>query len=355
MTKIKFFPYHPDMELIARHENQLSPEYKIAEFSSFKEDKKAVGRLNSLLSAPDTDYDAVVLLDDYRDCIPDKYYAVMDDTIAAGKEIYIVPDMARRLELENYSGKYQILDCQPNLAKGIEFQLEQHKMYTSDVPILTVLGQGQNSGKFETQLFIKKVLEDMGYTPAVISSNPLGALFGCYTMPSFFYDNSLEFERRIIDFNHYIYKLSRLEIPDIIILGVPGGATPFTTSAYNQFGLFTHMVTSAVTSDLSVISTYYDYRQPIGDGEFSAMAENFRGRFGITLNAASVGSIGYEYSNDPRRYVIYDYLDDGYISRHPYDESKLGSKVFLLRENNERARDIVESMINSLTGNLNLV
>ena len=59
-------------------------EYKIAEFSSFKEDKKAVGRLNSLLSAPDTDYDAVVLLDDYRDCIPDKYYAVMDDAIAAG-------------------------------------------------------------------------------------------------------------------------------------------------------------------------------------------------------------------------------------------------------------------------------
>ncbi len=353
MKKIRFFPYHPDTETIIRYEKYLSCEYQVAEFTSFREDEEIINFLNNKLHNYSSQYDILILLDDYRDCLLDKYYEVMDTAIADNAEVFIVPDMIQRLDLTQYEGKYQLLDSQPNLEAGKNFQLENKKMYTADVPIITVLGQGRNSGKFETQLLLKNIIEEMGYTVTVVSSNPLAALYDCYTIPHFFFDDTYNYENKIIQFNHYLYMLSRIEKPDIIVLGIPGGTSRFAKSEYNQFGLFPLMATSAVTSDLSVLCTYYN--TPVSDEVLGAFQEKLKGRFGINLNAVSICDTAYEYGIGVSQDLEFRYLNREYIKRHPHSVNDMSSQAFFLRGTPDNAKKVVTNLINTLIDNLELV
>ncbi len=90
MTRAMIFPYHPDIEYLEELEGELE-NFAITGVYSFVEDKTVVDEVNRRLGC-DLDEaamldacDTVILLDNYRGCLTDKYFDVIEKAKKAGK------------------------------------------------------------------------------------------------------------------------------------------------------------------------------------------------------------------------------------------------------------------------------
>ncbi len=237
MKKIVVFPYHPDINILFEFNNLLK-DTMLCGVLSYYEDRHIVGPLNNALGiskVSDIDMiqncDALIIVDNYRNYKIDKYYEIFNIALKYNKDIYITPLAIEQLNLKQYTGKYHKLEFIPNGFNSIneEFSIRQKTndpyIYDIDIPIVAIMGQGKNCGKFHTQLLFSEILNKK-YAVASICTNALGILFGCYSIPSFLYSN-ISFQEKIIKFNYYIHRIKTEISPDIIVLGIPEGIFPF--------------------------------------------------------------------------------------------------------------------------------
>ena len=330
MKKIIFFPYHPDLKTVIKYKDALR-DYQIAGFLSYKEDANLIQPLNQALGLADISYeqllqdsDAIIILDNYRNYKVDKYYKVIEDALSRQKEVYIIPLAQSQLKLENYQGQYQLLERLPDALESIEAELKGRqgviRLYEIDIPVIGIIGQGINCDKFETQLLLKEVLEE-GYETTVVSSNALGALFGCYTMPSFFYSD-LSFQEKIIKFNHYIKEISKIETPDVMVLGIPEGVLPFEKHEFHHFAEYPLVVSSAVLIDMAILCTYY-LKEPIFEDGLKLLADFCQHKFNAPISAIAISKTAIEIPDADSEKIIFEYLDEQHLHKHYPDLKKL--------------------------------
>lgn len=145
-----------------------------------------------------------------------------------------------RKELEY---KYELLD-------------ENALLYKLDTPVIAVAGVGNNTQKFEIQLYLRNELLKLGYNVSQIGTRPYCELLGFHSFPTWMYDKTYTDYEKVIAFNHYIKAIETDEKPEVIILGIPEGIVPFNEKHSQGFGLKAYEVCRAVHPDHLIMALY---------------------------------------------------------------------------------------------------
>jgi peptide maturation system protein (TIGR04066 family) len=126
-------------------------------------------------------------------------------------------------------------------------------------PTTLILGQGPNSGKFETQMGLRKELLQRGFKISQIGTRPYCELFGFHSFPAFMLNKELDETEKIISFNHFIKNIEEEEKPDLIIVGIPGGIMPVVDKIHNNYGILHVEVASALEPDALIYNLYSNH------------------------------------------------------------------------------------------------
>ncbi len=351
MKKTMVFPYHPDMEILTEQVSGLK-DASIVGFASYQEDESVIRELNEKLGNSSNleemiqQCDRVLFLEDYRGCRKEKYYEVLEKAIAAGKEIVLVPQLKKELDLEPYGERCVFL--QKELMTGVKpSSLKEKEKYPVEIPVVAVMGLGKHCNKFENQILMKKMFEEKGYRVAWFSSNPLGVLFGGNTLPEFLFEESVPFEEKIFRLNHLMYGLSRDGAADVCIIGVPEGVSEFEKYEYHHFAEYALVIGNAVPVDSSVLCSYF-LRQPI-ESEIDNIIRHIYEKFGIPIDMVSIGNAGYQLLEEELD-VIYMFFKEKYIKEHYVKNEELSNFVVGIWEK-EKLRIAMEKILERLCSN----
>jgi peptide maturation system protein (TIGR04066 family) len=350
VKKIVFFPHHPDLITLIDH-NEYLKEYKIAGFISYKEDENIIHQLHQSLGLEHATYDqllqncdAVILIDNYRDYKTDKYYEVIQDAISYQKEVYVTPLAEKQLNLESYQGKYQLLELLPEGVETIEEEyrhMSESKLYDINVPIIGVIAQGKNCNKFENQLLLQEVVKEE-YETITITTNALGALFGCYTTPAFLYEDR-PFQEKIFKYNCFIHMISKLGKPDVIILGIPEGITPFRRQEFHHFAEYPLVISTAVPIDTAVLCTYF-IPEPVLEDGLKKLVEYCQIKFNIHVGAIAISQTAFDIADENER-IIFEFLSKTYLSKYYPDMKNYTLPLINMLDHKEAAAIIKKSLI----------
>lgn len=360
MKKIVCFPYHPDLITLVDHKDALR-DFQITGFISFKEDKSLIHLLNQTLGLEDLSYDqllhdcdTIIMLDNYREYETDKYYQMIEDAVSHQKEIFITPLAQSQLDLDSYQGQYQPLELLPDGMEAIEEEFRYRreiKIYEIDVPVIGVIGQGKNCDKFENQLLLKEVMEEE-YKTITVTTNALGVLFGCYTIPSFLYEDH-PFQEKIVKFNYYIRKISKLGNPDVILLGIPEGITPFERQEFHHFAEYPLIISSAVSVDVAILCTYYMRGLALESG-LIAFVEFCQNKFSVPVGAIAISRTAFEIPEEESEKIIFEYLDKPYLYQYYPDLKRINLPMINMLER-EEAVATIKMILRRLEENANVV
>jgi peptide maturation system protein (TIGR04066 family) len=360
MKKIVIFPYHHDLKTLVDYREMMKG-YQLGGFISFIEDNKEVDLLNKLIGVEYSSYeqlisscDALVLIDNYRDLICDKYYRLIEVAVSNKKEVLITPLAESQLDLNNYIGQFKLLEFLPENIADFEYEyknMTEDKVFEISTPIIGILGQGKNCAKFKVQLMMKKSLED-DYNAVVVCSNALGVLFGCYSMPGFLYENR-QFKEKILMFNHFIRNLARSANPDTIVIGIPEGILPFAKYEFHHFAEFPLVITNAVSLDLCVLCTYFLTGNEL-EFTLSKLGEFCKNKFLTSIDAFAISEVIYEATDEEAKCILYEYADDYFLGKYYPDLKSVNIPVLNLRNRNEAVR-LLKTVIATLADNAKLM
>lgn len=168
-------------------------------------------------------------------------------------------ELQKSLE-EKSSNKYPDLTLYPGNSIQLysDIDMTDKTIEKIPAPIILVLGAGERCCKFDVQLELRAALQKNKYTITQIGSKNYCEFLGFHSFPDFMMDYGKYPEQdKIIGFNKYIRQLYILENPDVIIIGVPGGAFPFDNYFHNDFGLINYSVSNAIVPDYVIYNSLY--------------------------------------------------------------------------------------------------
>lgn len=144
-------------------------------------------------------------------------------------------------------------------------ELKEKRLLKINAPILLICGISEYTNKFELQLKARKELLNRGYCVSQIGSKEYSSFFGIHNFPEFMFGNMADIEK-IYCFNSYIKQIENTEEPEIIIIGVPGGAMQFDENHPNGFGIINYLVSNSMIVDVTMLSlSYNDYDESFWD------------------------------------------------------------------------------------------
>lgn len=167
------------------------------------------------------------------------------------KKIYIDEQLLDNLKINNKTENIQI---NPDNIKAEGVQ--ESKKKEIDVPIITIMGMGENCDKFSLQVKIKKEIEQCGYKVLTISANILGEFLGMETLPLFLYSKEISFSEKIKFLNLWIYNKYMEVDPDVILIECPSGILKFSEYEDNFYGEIPMIISNAVEVDVGIVSLY---------------------------------------------------------------------------------------------------
>lgn len=144
-------------------------------------------------------------------------------------------------------------------------ELKENRLHKINAPILLVCGIAEYTNKFELQLKARKEFLNRGYCVSQIGSKEYSSFFGMHNFPEFMFDNIPDIEK-VYRFNSYIKQIENTEEPEIIIIGVPGGAMQYDADHPNGFGIINYLVSNSIIVDVTLLSlSYNDYDESFWD------------------------------------------------------------------------------------------
>lgn len=134
------------------------------------------------------------------------------------------------------------------------------KLHVIHTPIILISGLYTNIEGFEIEAFISSELKTK-YSIKQIGSARLGKILGMEEFPKFMLDTRYREKEKILLFNQYIKQIEEKEKPDMIVIGIPGGACAYSREVVCDFGMTFEEVANAVTVDIAIIALpYADYK-----------------------------------------------------------------------------------------------
>jgi len=168
------------------------------------------------------------------------------------KDIYIESELLGEFDFAGASVKINTLSKPSEIAP----QTTAEKIFDIDIPVISIMSFGVESGKFNLQLLVREFFIRSGYNVLQYGTKKISPLFGFNSLPDFIFEN-ISFSEKIIRLNHLIYKEAMAVNPDVIIIGAPGGIMPYNKYLNNYFGEIPLIIAKAFQIDINIISTYF--------------------------------------------------------------------------------------------------
>lgn len=261
MKKCMIFPLNDDTEIVVR---DAESDYQINALSSYYEDTKKLEKFQKTTSVfCSTDFDAclervdaVIFAENTMGRANRGYKERIEKVLSLEKTVYIEKNFFRKLNIPEVTGKICFIgeDAIPQIKRG-------RKLREIQVPIISLMGMGENSGKFKMLNIIHRYLKKQGYTPLTVCSNPLGKFVGMETLPEFLLLEDLSFQKKIEAFNEWLYQKQDEKGADLILLGYPGGILPFNELETNFYSEIPLILSNAVISDVGILTVYKSFNR----------------------------------------------------------------------------------------------
>lgn len=155
------------------------------------------------------------------------------------------------------------------------------KLVDIETPIVCVMGVGDNVQKMKLQVHLQSKLLEEGYKSILIGSDNVSLLMGQYAIPLYIINEKFSSVEKIKNFNKFIKNIEKIEKPDVIILGIPGGIMPFDKKHNFSFGIWAYEILSAVNPDVCLLSLFSGN---YNDEFYKTMKELCRYRFNVDLD-----------------------------------------------------------------------
>lgn len=258
MRKFMLFPFNEDTKILA---NNASEEYKITVLSSYKEDRKKLEEFQSKTEAVcSTEFDlflnevdAVIFAENIMGQKNRGYKDRIELAFEYKKDVFISKSLFRQLEIDKNSYVHFIEDeVKPKKKSG-------KKLKEISYPIISVMGVGENCGKFQLQTKIHNYIKNKGYAVLTVCSNPLGRFMGMEVLPYFLFSEKLSYIMKVEGFNEWLYQISKKRRIDLILLGYPGGILPFNELETNHYSEIPLLISNAILSDVGILTVYKSF------------------------------------------------------------------------------------------------
>lgn len=134
------------------------------------------------------------------------------------------------------------------------------EIYQFEVPIIGVMGNSEQTSKFELELMISERLRNLGYDVSLVASKAGFDMLDLYSFPQWMICPGMTELQKIVCFNHYIKSIETINQPDIIIIGIPGFMYPFSNRIHGDFGVLHFEISWAIEFDYIYFSLLFgDY------------------------------------------------------------------------------------------------
>lgn len=263
MEKLVLFPLNEDTEVLINNLRN-SEQYQTVAVSSYYEDKKRLELLqekNSFYCSTDFEKclgeaDAVVFAENTMEYDYEGYKERINQAQKSMKKIYISVELLEKLGLDIEKDNFNILQ-----EKSLLQDLGETKIKEIDIPIISIMGMGENCDKFNLQVKAKEVIEKKGYNVLAISSNVLGKFLGMEVLPGFLYSKNISYPEKIKYFNVWVYQLQKQKRADVILLGCPSGISEFEDYETNFYAEIPLIISKAISIDAGLLTLYANMGQ----------------------------------------------------------------------------------------------
>lgn len=271
MEKLVVFPLNNDTEILINglKESKL---YQIVAVSSYIEDKTRLElfqKKSSIYCSTEFEEclvraDAIIFAENTMGYSYDGYQKRVQIALDSGKKIYVGLGLLDKIQID--TDKVCIL--QENAAP---YEVVTSGKKEIDIPVISVMGLGENCDKFGLQVKIKKVIEKQGYRVLALCSNVLGCFLGMENFPSFLYSKFMSYPEKINALNQWIYEKVKQQEYDVILVGCPGGISEFEKYETNYYGELPLIISNALDVDVGFVTLYgyavldYTVLKSIGD------------------------------------------------------------------------------------------
>ena len=331
MTMTTVFPYTKDFDILVNH-LETSEKDKIM-LCSFKEDKDILDgiaqnqriKCSVDVSCSMTDSTRLLLLDNDLGYSLEKYYRMIDHANKNNIEILLSRKLAEKLNIRN---SVPVTILKKDLKSEKEVAKIADRLYDLPIPVVAIMGMGENCSKFETELMLKDALTGKDYKTTYISSNALGSIFGMYTYPDYIFNDAYTIKEKIIKLNHDIYNMIYSEKSDLLIISVPGGIMRRDTKK-NDFPEEATIISEALPISWTIINLYYT--DSITDQSLCDLDQYCNIRYGSEPLAFCLSRQGLYYDHTEERYDFLQYSNDYYLKHFP----KIKQSVINLINNNQ--------------------
>ncbi|OPA73274.1 hypothetical protein BVG16_29795 [Paenibacillus selenitireducens] len=225
-----------------------------------------------------------------------------------GKHIIYVPELE---PVFNHSGLegWECLELESSCTT------KSNELASIDVPVILIMGMGENCEKWDVQLKLCDSFRKEGYKISLISSNPLSRLMGYHTIPSCIDSTHLTFTQQVENINAFIKNIEQIESPDVIILGVPGGILKYSSAAPNGYGYLPFLVCNAVVPDITILSLYCGNYE---ETHLKEIKSTCLYRFGVNIDYYHISENVCLYNSEARQLEYYS-VDHTYLAENISD------------------------------------
>ena len=283
--------------------------------------------------------DTVLLCKPTLDVDASLYTNIIDS--AADLGIKIIYDKQLAALLKNKSQKdWECLESHEIV------EVDKHELLNIDIPVILVLGLGENCEKWDVQLGLRDFFLKKGYTVNLISNKPLLQLFGASVFPPIVDSTNYTFEQQVRGINSFIKSVELRGNLDLIIIDVPGAILKYNRHIPNGYGYAPFLISNAVVPDLSIISLYCGYYEK---EHIEEIKKSCLYRMGVNVNYFHLSSNVCQYNLEANRLEYFsigqDYVDE------LVEKNKANGAFFNVTDINKR-EEIFQQMLNELHNNI---
>ena len=174
-------------------------------------------------------------------------------------------------------------------------------------PVIYVMSSTENCNQFYIESAICAELRDRGYEALLISSRKESAAFGQYSIPNFMFNKDCSENEKVVALNYYIRYLEMKNNPEVIVIGVPGAAIPYSSNYSSDFGILAYEFSEAVKPDYTILSSPC---MPYDIGYYEGIEETIHSRLGVRIDTHSLSRFALDF-NDPSGKKSIGYLSVG--------------------------------------------
>lgn len=244
MKKLLIYPFTKEMCPLARYRNQLKEYELIAAIPAhgFGWEGKDVCEIDG--GTPTGFILGGIFSDELKRC---------DAVLFNACDKNMEKEYAEYEKLAHMSVK-EFVTAIPNVIPEPEITQSDLKLKEIPIPVVMVMGLGENCQKFDIQLSLRDTFIKSGYKVSQFGTKSYSMLFGFDSLPDM---PETSLWKKTYLYNNLFWEAYKREKPDILIVGVPGGIMPTTSYAYERFGETALALSYAARPDIAFLSYYH--------------------------------------------------------------------------------------------------